>query len=103
MQKRIRTAVFLGETIPWWIAPLAYGSLAVLSTICIPFIYPPVKWYFVLVAYLLIPLVALPNVYGTGLTDWDECSMYGKLCLFLFAAWAAAMVRDMWHACSESS
>lgn len=29
---------------------------------------------------------------GTGLTDWDNCSMYGKLMLFIFAAWAGAAV-----------
>lgn len=33
------------------------------------------------------------NSYGTGLTDWDNCSMYGKLALFIFAAWAGAAVR----------
>jgi hypothetical protein len=29
---------------------------------------------------------------GTGLTDWDNCSMYGKLVLFVFAAWAGTAV-----------
>lgn len=42
-----------------------------------------------------MPLYLLPlqNSYGTGLTDWDNCSMYGKLALFIFAAWAGAEVR----------
>lgn len=34
----------------------------------------------------------LQNSYGTGLTDWDNCSMYGKLALFIFAAWAGQEV-----------
>ena len=46
-----------------------------------------------LVAYVVAPLFALPNSYGCGLTDWDMASMYGKLCLFIFAAWAGAEVR----------
>jgi hypothetical protein len=54
---------------------VGYGGLAVLSTALIPLIYPPVKWYYVLVAYIVTPLFALPNSYGTGLTDWDNCSM----------------------------
>ena len=46
-----------------------------------------IKWYMVLVAYLLAILLALPNAYGDGLTDWDMASMYGKLAILLFAAW----------------
>eukprot|EP00775_Hariotina_reticulata_P009952 gene9952-10107_t len=89
-ERKLRSAVFLREVIPWWLAPVGYGSLAILSTALIPLIYPPVKWYYVLVAYIITPLFALPNSYGTGLTDWDNCSMYGKLVLFIFAAWAGA-------------
>uniref|UniRef100_A0A383W0U8 Uncharacterized protein n=1 Tax=Tetradesmus obliquus TaxID=3088 RepID=A0A383W0U8_TETOB len=89
-ERRLRTEVFLREVIPWWLAPVGYGGLGVLSTIFIPLIYPPVKWYFVAVAYIISPIFALPNSYGTGLTDWDNCSMYGKLMLFIFAAWAGA-------------
>lgn len=37
-------------------------------------------------------LCLLQNSYGTGLTDWDNCSMYGKLVLFIFAAWAGSTV-----------
>ena len=56
-------------------------------------VYPPVKWFYVLVAYLVTPLFALPNSYGCGLTDWDMSSMYAKLALFIFAAWAGTEVR----------
>jgi hypothetical protein len=64
LQRRLRTEVFLREVIPWWLAPLGYGGLGVLSTIFIPMIYPPVKWYYVMVAYLISPVFALPNSYG---------------------------------------
>jgi hypothetical protein len=59
-QRRLRTRVFLGETIPWWLAPAGYGGLAIVSTIFIPMLYTPVKWYYVLVAYIISPLFALP-------------------------------------------
>ncbi len=40
---------------------------------------------------LLLPQVApgfcFANAYAAGLTDWDMASMYGKLCIFAFAAW----------------
>jgi hypothetical protein len=134
-QRRLRSAVFLRESIPWWLGPAGYAGLAVLSTAFIPMVgpgvewaarqaqgwgrhgaahglqqrarpstvespslapknplsqppqigplclcaclpvppkvYTPVKWYYVLVAYLVTPLFALPNSYGCGLTDWD--------------------------------
>jgi hypothetical protein len=35
------------------------------------------------------------NSYGAGLTDWDNCSMYGKLALFIFAAWAGQEVSSL--------
>jgi len=44
----------------------------------------------VLVAYLLAIVLALPNTYGDGLTDWDMASMYGKLSILLFAAWGGS-------------
>lgn len=86
--------MFLREVIPWWLAPIGYGGLAILSIIFIPMVYSPVKWYYVAVAYLVTPLFALPNSYGAGLTDWDCASMYGKLALFVFAAWAGAEVSE---------
>ena len=47
----------------------------VVGVIAIPMLYRPVKWYYVLVAYVIAPIFALPNAYGAGLTDWDNCSM----------------------------
>lgn len=91
--------MFLREVIPWWLAPIGYGGLAILSIIFIPMVYTPVKWYYVAVAYLVTPLFALPNSYGAGLTDWDCASMYGKLALFVFAAWAGAEVRTSGYYC----
>lgn len=43
-QRRLRTAVFMREVIPWWLVPLGYGGLAILATVFLPMIYKPVKW-----------------------------------------------------------
>ena len=40
------------------------------------------------VGFLLVPFMGVANSYGAGLTDQDNSSMYGKLCIFIFAAWA---------------
>lgn len=37
---------------------------------------------------MLCGCVQVANAYGCGLTDWDTASLYGKLCIFAFAAWA---------------
>ncbi|PIN07234.1 hypothetical protein CDL12_20202 [Handroanthus impetiginosus] len=78
--------LFMRETIPLWVGALGYTTLAIVSTIAIPFIFPPLKWYFVLVAYVLAPSLALCNAYGAGLTDINMSYNYGKVGLFTIAA-----------------
>jgi OPT family oligopeptide transporter len=50
-------------------------------------IFPQLKWYLVLSAYVVAPLLAFCNSYSAGLTDWNLASTYGKLGLFIFASW----------------
>ena len=40
------------------------------------------------VGFGFVPFMGVANSYGAGLTDQDNSSMYGKLCIFIFAAWA---------------
>ncbi|MBA0750640.1 hypothetical protein Gogos_002043 [Gossypium gossypioides] len=40
----------------------------------------------VLVSYILAPTLAFCNSYGTGLTDWNLSSTYGKIGLFIIAS-----------------
>jgi OPT family oligopeptide transporter len=47
-----------------------------------------VKWYYVILAYLLAPALGFCNAYGTGLTDMNMGYNYGKIALFMLAAWA---------------
>lgn len=65
---------------------VGYTVLSILSIIVIPTMFPQLKWYYVLVAYLLAPLLAFCNAYGAGLTDMNMAYNYGKVALFTLAA-----------------
>ncbi|MQM04363.1 hypothetical protein Taro_037157 [Colocasia esculenta] len=85
-----RTQLFLKDQIP---QPLAYGgyvAVAIVSIITLPHIFTPLKWYYILLAYVFAPVLAFCNAYGCGLTDWSLASTYGKLAIFIFGAWAGA-------------
>lgn len=84
-QKR-RDEVFLKDRIPSWVAASGYVGLAAISTVTMPLIFPPLKWYLVLGSYIIAPALAFCNSYGTGLTDWSLASTYGKIGLFIFAS-----------------
>ncbi|XP_068488920.1 metal-nicotianamine transporter YSL3-like isoform X3 [Phaseolus vulgaris] len=81
-----RNEVFLSERIPIWLALSGYILLSVISITAIPFIFPEVKWYYVVVAYLLAPTLSFCNAYGAGLTDMNMAYNYGKVALFVLAA-----------------
>lgn len=83
-----RNEMFMKDGIPLWVAAAGYVALAAISMGVIPQIFRPMKWYFVLVAYIVAPVLAFCNAYGTGLTDWSLASTYGKLAIFIFGAWA---------------
>lgn len=84
----IRTKLFLKDSIPLWASVVGYVSIAVVSIIVIPFIFNQMKWYYVLVIYIVAPVLAFCNAYGCGLTDWSLASTYGKLAIFAIGAWA---------------
>ncbi|KAG9442279.1 hypothetical protein H6P81_018133 [Aristolochia fimbriata] len=87
-QKRVQ--LFLKDQIPTWFAIAGYLTVAVISIITLPHIFSPLKWYYVLVAYIFAPVLAFCNAYGAGLTDWSLASTYGKLAIFTIGAWAGA-------------
>lgn len=78
--------VFLGEIIPIWVGVAGYVVFSILSTILIPIMFPQLKWYYVVVAYILAPSLAFCNAYGAGLTDINMAYNYGKVALFVLAA-----------------
>ncbi|KAK4277603.1 hypothetical protein QN277_015577 [Acacia crassicarpa] len=81
-----RNEVFLRESIPIWLACAGYLFFAVISTVAVPLMFPQLKWYFVIVAYLLAPALGFCNAYGAGLTDINMAYNYGKVALFILAA-----------------
>ncbi|XP_004515282.1 probable metal-nicotianamine transporter YSL7 [Cicer arietinum] len=85
-----RKQLFLKDQIPTWFAVGGYVAIAAISTATLPHIFPQLKWYYILVIYLIAPTLAFCNAYGCGLTDWSLASTYGKLAIFTIGAWAGA-------------
>ncbi|KAG1354541.1 Metal-nicotianamine transporter YSL3 [Cocos nucifera] len=83
-----RNEVFTRESIPLWLAYSGYAVFSMVSVIAIPFMFPQVKWYYVIIAYMLAPPLGFCNAYGAGLTDMNMAYNYGKVALFILAAWA---------------
>ncbi|RLN08322.1 hypothetical protein C2845_PM11G10960 [Panicum miliaceum] len=83
-----RDDVFNEGSFPAWAAYSGYAGLSVIAVITIPIMFRQIKWYYVIVAYVLAPLLGFANSYGTGLTDINMAYNYGKIALFIFAAWA---------------
>ncbi|XP_078167808.1 putative metal-nicotianamine transporter YSL12 [Carex rostrata] len=83
-----RTELFLKDQIPKKFALGGYVCVAIISIVTLPHIFKPLKWYYILVAYLFAPILAFCNAYGAGLTDWSLASTYGKLAIFTIGAWA---------------
>ncbi|XP_024969437.1 metal-nicotianamine transporter YSL3-like [Cynara cardunculus var. scolymus] len=81
-----KNEVFLRESIPFWVAAIGYVIFSVVSIIIIPIMFPELKWYFVLVAYVIAPSLGFCNAYGAGLTDMNMAYNYGKVALFVLAA-----------------
>ncbi|KAL2347931.1 hypothetical protein Fmac_001931 [Flemingia macrophylla] len=82
-----RTEYFLKDEIPSWVALTGFVVLAVISIITVSHIFPQLKWYHVLIAYLIAPVLAFCNAYGCGLTDWSLASNYGKVAIIIFSSW----------------
>ncbi|CAN4107075.1 unnamed protein product [Withania somnifera] len=85
--KKIRDEYFLKDQIPNWAAVGGYAGIAVISIIVVPIIFHSLKWYHILVAYLIAPILAFCNSYGAGLTDWSLASNYGKIAILTFSYW----------------
>ncbi|GAV70607.1 OPT domain-containing protein [Cephalotus follicularis] len=82
-----RTDFFLKDQIPIWVALSGYVILAAISIIAVPFVFHQLKWYHILVAYAIAPVLAFCNAYGCGLTDWSLASNYGKFAIIIFSSW----------------
>ncbi|KAB1205138.1 Metal-nicotianamine transporter YSL3 [Morella rubra] len=81
-----RNEVFIRERIPVGVACAGYILFSVVSIIVIPYMFPELKWHYVVVAYVLAPTLSFCNAYGAGLTDMNMAYNYGKVALFVLAA-----------------
>ncbi|KAF7816653.1 Metal-nicotianamine transporter YSL3 [Senna tora] len=81
-----RNEVFVRESIPMWLACAGYTMFSIIAIIIIPLLFPELKRYYILVAYLFAPSLGFCNAYGAGLTDMNMAYNYGKVALFALAA-----------------
>ncbi|CAK9174109.1 unnamed protein product [Ilex paraguariensis] len=82
-----RREYFEKDQIPNKFAVLGYVALAAACIGAVPALFPQLKWYHILVAYLIAPVLAFCNAYGCGLTDWSLASNYGKIAILVFSSW----------------
>ncbi|MCI75754.1 metal-nicotianamine transporter YSL1-like, partial [Trifolium medium] len=47
-----------------WIGVVGYGVFTTISIIIIPHMFPQLKWYYVIVAYIFAPALAFCNAFG---------------------------------------
>ncbi|XVE66849.1 hypothetical protein DITRI_Ditri08aG0112900 [Diplodiscus trichospermus] len=85
-EQRKRDEIFLKDRIPTWFAASGYVALAAISIATIPIIFPSLKWYLVLVSYIIAPALAFCNSYGAGLTDCSMPDTYGKIGLYIIGS-----------------
>ncbi|KAM3242573.1 hypothetical protein ACQJBY_054915 [Aegilops geniculata] len=83
-----RQEIFKRGQIPSWMAYTGYALFSILAVVTIPVMFKQVKWYYVVIAYVVAPMLGFANSYGTGLTDINMGYNYGKIALFVFAGWA---------------
>ncbi|KAG0473232.1 hypothetical protein HPP92_015089 [Vanilla planifolia] len=83
-----RNELFMAENIPIWLAYTGYALFTITAVVAIPFMFPQVKWFYAIIAYVLAPALGFCNAYGAGLTDMNMAYNYGKVALFILASLA---------------
>uniref|UniRef100_A0A0A8YIS7 Uncharacterized protein n=1 Tax=Arundo donax TaxID=35708 RepID=A0A0A8YIS7_ARUDO len=83
-----RNEVFTRDSIPTWLAYYGYVALSVIAVFAIPLMFREMRWYYVVISYLLAPVLGFCNAYGSGLTDMGMAYNYSKVALFVLASWA---------------
>ncbi|XP_048532855.1 probable metal-nicotianamine transporter YSL9 isoform X1 [Triticum urartu] len=83
-----RSEVFARDSLPNWLACCGYVVLAIAAAITVTLMFPEMKWYYAVMAYVLAPALGFSNAYGAGLTDINMAANYGKIALLVLAATA---------------
>ncbi|MQL86405.1 hypothetical protein Taro_018938 [Colocasia esculenta] len=83
-----RNEAFMRESIPVWFAYAGYAFFSIGAVFSVRVMFPGVKWHYVVISYMVAPALSFCNAYGAGLTDMSMAYNYGKISLFILAAWA---------------
>ncbi|KAH9302617.1 hypothetical protein KI387_014200, partial [Taxus chinensis] len=57
-EDKIKEVVFMKDGIPFWVAASGYVGFTAISVRVIPVIFPSLKWYLVLISYIVAPVLA---------------------------------------------
>nr|XP_023886796.1 probable metal-nicotianamine transporter YSL7 [Quercus suber] len=88
IDEQFRTQNFLKDKISTKYSLAGCAALMLVSIIVLPIIFPQVKWYYVVVMYILCPLFAFSKTHAQGATDMYINAGLGKIGVFIFGAWA---------------
>ncbi|KAI5011309.1 hypothetical protein ZWY2020_013446 [Hordeum vulgare] len=72
---RRRTQVFLRDRIPTMAPVIGYMVLSLISTVVIPQLYPQLRYHHVAFAYIIAPVFAFCNAYGTAAWWLAACAI----------------------------
>ncbi|KAK7845847.1 putative metal-nicotianamine transporter ysl7 [Quercus suber] len=89
IDEQFRTQNFLNDIISTKYSFAVCAALMLVSIIVLPIIFPQVKWYYVVVMYILCPLFAFSKIHAQGATDMTIVTAnVGKIAIFIFGSWA---------------
>eukprot|EP00122_Pirum_gemmata_P017756 Pgem_evm1s16637 len=86
-EEALRIKIMEESTINTWILVTVFLSTCVMGIVAIPYIFPFIKWYMVLLGYIIFPIIAVMNVYLTGLTDQGITFLIAKGLIFAVGSW----------------
>ncbi|KAF8649953.1 hypothetical protein HU200_064108 [Digitaria exilis] len=84
---RRRAQVFLRDRVFDPAAVAGYVALSASAVVIIPRLYPQLRSGDVAFAYLVAPVFAFCNAYGTGVTDVTVAPTYGRIAVVAFGSW----------------
>lgn len=102
-QRKLREHVFLSESFPKFLSLAGFFGCAAIAAGIIPKIFPPARWYQILVMFAFGPLFSIANSYAAGLINWNLASTWGKLSLVVFAAWSGKSYNGVASTCTTSA
>eukprot|EP00121_Abeoforma_whisleri_P004476 Awhi_evm1s4048 len=85
-EEALRIKIMEESTLNKWILLAMFVTSAVAGAVIICFVFP-IEWYYVVIGYIIFPIIAVINVYLTGLTDQGITFLIAKGLIFAFGSW----------------